>query len=111
MIAKQLQGSVQVLMPKGAIVAEAVAELREALQEAAVGGPPRVVVDLREVAVLDSAALEALLEGQELCRARGGDLRLAAANELCRDILAATGLDKSFDLFPTSALAAGSFAL
>jgi anti-anti-sigma factor len=50
------------------------------------------VLDMKGVTVMDSAALEALVEMHESLAAVGGTLKIVGLNELCQDILIATRL-------------------
>ena len=79
-------------------------------EESLAGGQPRAVLDLSRVPLFDSAGLEWLLKVQEKFVQRGGALKLAASNPLCRDILTVTGLDRHFELFTDPVIAVGSFA-
>jgi anti-sigma B factor antagonist len=74
-------------------------------------GQPRLVIDLGRISFVDSAGLETLLEVRDRCAQRGGVCKLAAANALCRDILAATGIGNEFEVADSLIDGAGSFAL
>ena len=68
-----------------------------------------MVVNLHAIPLIDSAGLEALLDLRDQLQALGGEMKLAAANPLCRDILAATGVSQQFRDYPSVKLAIGSF--
>jgi anti-anti-sigma factor len=110
MFEKQRQGAIDVIQGDAALTAEHLPAATRLCDESLAGGQPRVVFDLGRVGLFDSAGLEWLLSTQERFVQRGGALKLAAANPLCRDILMVTGLDRHFELFPDTMTAVGSFA-
>ena len=57
-------------------------------------GTRRIVVDLGATEFVDSSGLGALIGGLKTARQAGGDLRLAAAGEQVRTVLALTNLDR-----------------
>jgi anti-sigma B factor antagonist len=67
--------------------------VREALLAALEAGPDRLVVDLREVAFVDSTALGVLLEMRARL-SRGDDFVLAAPGAETRRTLQVSGLDR-----------------
>ncbi len=74
-------------------------------------GIPRIIVDLEEVPLIDSAGLEFLLETKTTCASRGGMMVLARPNSLCQDILRITGVKDELEVFNDVLTAAGSFAV
>ena len=64
-------------------------------------GQPHIVFDLGSVPLMDSAGLDALLEGS---------IVLARPNALCRDILRINEVDRQLIVFEDIAYAMGSFA-
>jgi len=73
-------------------------------------GQPRLVLDLERVPLIDSAGLEMLLNLRDTCQRRGGSMKLAAPNALCRDILLVTDVGTKFEIFGDVTAAVGSFA-
>lgn len=68
--------------------------------------PPRIVVDLAGVDLLDTTGIAAILEGVKRCTLRGGALELARAEpQVCRE-LELTGLASAFPVHPTLDVAA-----
>ena len=92
------------------LTAENLPAVERLCDESLAGGQPRAVLDLSRVPLFDSAGLEWLLLVQEKFVQRGGAVKLAAANALCRDILTVTGVDRHFELFTDSVASVGSFA-
>jgi anti-anti-sigma factor len=68
-------------------------ELARALDEAIRAGAAEVVVDLAEVAFLDSSGLAALIGGAKQARSRGSSLKVARAGPHVRRLLDITGLN------------------
>jgi anti-sigma B factor antagonist len=74
--------------------------VREALFEAASGGPDRIVVDLSEVEFLDSTTLGVLIEARTKLANRNAFL-LAAPGLETRRALQISGLDRHFAVHET----------
>lgn len=91
-VAHATLGGTTVLSPSAALTHETCAALRAAVETAAEGHAPRVVLDCGAVAYMDSAALELLVESHEKLNALRGELRLTHLNEVCSDILIASRL-------------------
>jgi anti-anti-sigma factor len=72
----------------------AASELRDLLARAVSEGHSRLVVDLGEVAFIDSSGLGALISGLKAARQAGGDLRLARPGDQARMVLQLTTLDR-----------------
>jgi type IV pilus assembly protein PilB len=92
-------GALTYLSPGGALVEEgALAALQEALASSMAAAQMQLVVDLGRVSVLNSRALELLLDTSSRLSAHGGRLQLVNPTELVRDILHATGLDEQLSV-------------
>lgn len=74
-------------------------------------GQPRIIFDMHNVAYIDSAGLESLLDARDHCSAVGGAYKLCSLNQLCRDIVAATGLSEEFEIYDDLVQGVGSFSL
>ena len=64
-------------------------------------GTSAVVVDLGDVAFMDSTALSALMRSQDTLDQQGISLRLAAPSKAVERIFSVTGLQDYFDIFPS----------
>jgi len=84
-------------------------ELRQRLDEAIAEGQVRLVVDLSEVALVDSNGLGALVGGMKQARQSGGDLKLAGLQPTARIIFELTRLDRAFDLADDAEAAVAAF--
>jgi anti-sigma B factor antagonist len=60
-----------------------------------------VVVDLGDVAFMDSTALSALMRSKDTLAQRGISLRLAAPSRAVERIFSVTGFQDYFDVFPS----------
>ncbi len=104
------QGAVFVFRGQQPLCGEYADDATQAMREAATGGQPLAVLDMQSVALIDGRGLETLLQAQDEFETRGGCLKLAAANGLCRDILRCTGVAERFELHSDIRSAVGSFA-
>ena len=109
MFERTQQGAVDLVRGDEPLNADFVPRVTQLLQECCLRGQPRVVLDLENVPLMDSAGLEMLLDVQEDFQKRGGALKLAVRNTLCREILAVTGVGSQFEIYPEAASAVGSF--
>jgi anti-anti-sigma factor len=92
-------GEATVLSPSGSLTFETCQGLRDVLQEVAANPRTAVVVDCRQVRVMDSEALELLTTWHGALRDAGGSLRLCNLNDVCADILMATRLVHVLSVF------------
>ena len=107
----QKQGSVDVLDLAGPLTKDTISGFVETIQLHCYGqGQPRAVINMQDTALVDSAGLEALLDMQDEFESRGGAMKLAAPNPLCKDILVVSGLAHEFEVFDNVNRAVGSFA-
>ncbi len=70
---------------------------------------PNVVIDMSEIKRMNSSGLGILISALTSVRSRGGNLKLAAVDELMEGILVMTKLDTIFEIYETSEGAAQSF--
>jgi anti-anti-sigma factor len=109
MFSRIKHGSVDVVASKTALTRDTVDKLQAALDACRGQGQPRAVLDLHKTPLVDSAALEQLLDAQEAFEQEGGALKLAGANALCSEILSITGVAGRFEIFGDVKSAVGSF--
>ncbi|HEY3260833.1 MAG TPA: STAS domain-containing protein [Pseudonocardiaceae bacterium] len=79
--------------------------LRSALHEAIDGSAECVVIDLADVTFMASSGLATLLAGLDHAQRRRCELRLAGGGRAVRRPLQATGLDATFNHYPSAAAA------
>ncbi|MEV6299589.1 STAS domain-containing protein [Actinoplanes sp. NPDC051861] len=77
-----------------------VEQLRVALGEAVTAGPRLIVVDMAEVAFIDSTGLGALISGFQRARDQGISFRLSRPSDNVRQILVLSGLLEVVELTP-----------
>lgn len=92
-VSKTIQGNVAVLDIEGSIVGDELGELDLAVDECLSSGIYRVILGLRQAPFIDNAGLERIQNMVSDLGKRGGDLRIAMANEVCKDIFLATRMD------------------
>lgn len=109
MISIAPQGAVDVVRPSGALNHENAGKLVEAVESGLTEGQPMIVLDMADVPLVDSAALEALLDLHDWAALRGGIVKLAALTPLCADVLRVTGVGSQFQVYKDVKLAVGSF--
>jgi anti-anti-sigma factor len=103
-------GGASVVHLGGRLDITSAAEAKRLFAETVQGGSPRLVVDLAGITFIDSSGLSALVSGLRASRQAGGDLRIAAAGEQPKAVLALTSLDQIFRLYPTVAEALDAFS-
>lgn len=70
----------------------------------------RIVLDISNTALIDSKGLEMLLDCNETCLKRGGELVIAGPTPLCAEILDITGIEQELNCHKDLRSALGSFA-
>lgn len=109
MFERTRQGAVDILRGDLALNADSVPRVQDLFAQCCHAGVPRIVFDLEQIPLIDSAGLEWLLAAQDELQKRGSSLRLAVGNSLCREILHLTGVDESFEIYNNPSLAVSSF--
>ncbi|TVQ62621.1 MAG: anti-sigma factor antagonist [Phycisphaerales bacterium] len=89
-------GETAVIRPLGDVDMSGSPELRASIRAAQNEGPRRVVVDLAEVAYMDSSGLATLVEAMKNAKASGSELILASMGEKVRAIFEIARLDAYF---------------
>ena len=72
--------------------------IERAIENKSIGA---VVVDLGDVAFMDSTALSALMRSKDTLGQRGISLRLAAPSRAVERIFSVTGFQDYFEIFPS----------
>jgi anti-anti-sigma factor len=68
-------------------------KIEAALKDASAAEPGLIVIDLRSLTFIDSSGLQALIAGDELCRARGHELKIVPGPENVRRLFELTGMN------------------
>ena len=104
------QGAVAVIRLDGLMTHENLSQVEVELTERSETGQPRILLDMSRVPLLDSAAMNLLLDLQDNSSYRGGVVKLVGLTPLCREILEITGVFRKFEVFDNQIAAIGSFA-
>ena len=78
-------------------------KLKEVLVEAIESGCPNIIVDLQQVAFIDSSGLGVLVSALRRARERDGVVRIVCTRDNVLKIFRITGLDKVFPIFTDAA--------
>lgn len=83
-------GGRAVLTPKSQITYENCHELKEKIDDAIQRNKTDIILDCKHVGLLDSVAMELLLQTHDELINKGGVLKIVGLNDVCQDILLAT---------------------
>ncbi len=95
-------GTASVVEVSGEVDVFSAPELDVELTGLVAAGSPRLVVDLSQVAFLDSTGLGVLVKALKHSREAGGWLHLVITSDRIRKIFEITGLDASIPIFDTA---------
>ncbi len=109
-LAEQQEGGVTVLRPIGAITGSDSDRLASRLAQLLAESPGRFVVDLAKVTLLDSQALEVLVDTTEKLIRSGKALILVGTNDVLREVLEITEVASIFEQYEDLTQAMGSLA-
>ena len=109
MFERSTQGAVSVISTRDPLSGPVVEELREISNELLVAGQPMLVFDMSEMPLISGTGLELLLDMKQSFLRRGGNLKIAAPNSLCRDVFRITGVADHFEIHGGLNEAVGSF--
>jgi anti-sigma B factor antagonist len=87
---------------------EASTQFKDKIRAVIGEGRRQLVIDMGDVAFIDSSGLGALISALKVLRANGGDLKLANLSEPVWGVLEITRLLRVFDTFPTAEAALDS---
>jgi anti-sigma B factor antagonist len=93
----------QILAVKGEVDLYTSPQLREGISDLIEEGQRKIVVDLTDVAFMDSSGLGVLVTGLKRVRERDGVLALVCPEGSVLKVLTITGLDKVFPVHATAA--------
>jgi len=109
-ITEHRQSNAVVLRPTGAVTGEDADRLGQRLTDVLEGAGGRVVVDMAGVTLLDSRALEVLVEATEKLIRGGEALILVSPNDTIREVLDLTDVASLFEQYDDLEAAIGSLA-
>ena len=108
-IAEQQHGAVTVIRPTGPLCGPDAQEVKLRLLAAFKSTRGRFVIDASEIAFVDGAALEMLLDVTDAMNRTGQTLKLCGANETISQVMELTGLTPQFEFFSDANAAVRSF--
>ncbi len=100
-VASTTEGGVPVVAVSGEVDVYSAPALKERFAELVRSGASTLVVDLTDVAFLDSTGLGALVEARALTGDAGGTLPIVCTQERILKLFTITGLDSVFVIHPT----------
>lgn len=109
-VTRTTDDSVPVVAVSGEVDVYSAPALKQRFAELVRSGASTLIVDLTEVAFLDSTGLGALVEARALTGDAGGSLPIVCTQDRILKLFTITGLDSVFTIHPTvdAALAAAS---
>ena len=99
---EKIDPDITVIAASGKLNMVAAPQLRDVVRRSIAEGSARLVVDLSDVAFLDSSGLGALVACLKSARQAGGDLRIAAPSEQVMMVLQLSNLDRVLARFDTA---------
>ena len=109
MFETSLKGAIRIFHTRKPLVEEALELFEEEITKAFNGGRPMAILNMENIPLIDSAALEALLDVAERFERIGGGFKLAQPSPICHDVLRMTGLDQKIEVYQQLPDAVGSF--
>ena len=105
------QGTVKVIKLRGRLaLGESVERLRATVEDLLNSGENRLVLDLEELATMDSSGIGLLSRLLTLSKQQGGSLKLVNPSKFVVQTLKLVGLLYLFEVFPETQAAAASFS-
>jgi anti-sigma B factor antagonist len=105
------QGTVKIIKLRGRLaLGEPVERLRETMTDLLSSGENRLVLDLEELATMDSSGIGLLSRFLTSTKQQGGSLKLVNPSKFVVQTLKLVGLLNLFEIFPDTQAAAASFS-
>lgn len=108
-VAINREGAVTILRPTGPVIAGELEEMDQQLLQLFNRWTKRLVVNMSEVAFMDSAGLELLVRHHRQYNSHGLILKLCSLSETAQKTLFLTRLLRRFDTYPDTTTAIRSF--
>ena len=109
-IESQKYNDIMVLQLQGEFTAETLKSFEDETSSALASKVCGIVLDMTKVIMMDSQALEALLDLSDRCREQTRQFKIAGLDETCAKILEITRLLPKFDTYSELTEAVKSFA-
>lgn len=107
--AEHRHGAVSVIKPDGAITEIEAEQFLVRLQDAVTSTMGRLVIDTSDVAYIDSAGIEALLDLSDRLAESGRSLKLIHVNETLREVFDLVEVSSAFECYDDVNAAVRSF--
>ncbi len=105
------QGTAKIIKLRGRLaLGEPVERLRETMTDLLSSGENRLVLDLEELATMDSSGIGLLSRFLTSTKQQGGSLKLVNPSKFVTQTLKLVGLLNLFEIFPDTQAAAASFS-
>jgi anti-sigma B factor antagonist len=101
-VSRESVGGATVLAVRGEVDVYSAPELSDNLTQLLDEGTTAIVVDLSDVAFLDSTGLGALIGARSATESAGGTLAIVCTNDRILKLFTITGLDNVFQIYPTT---------
>lgn len=108
-VSREQHGMVTVLGLRGGLNHDSVDTLMGEIATCKASGSYRIVLEIRDVPLIDSSGLEAIQTLVIDLGRRGGDLCLAGVNKVCQDIFTATRMESLVRIYDDVPSAVRSF--
>jgi anti-anti-sigma factor len=95
------QGAVSIVFINGPVEHEDIASIRNRLADLVDNKRSNIVLDLQNISYLSSKFLAALIDTQNAAHKQKGDLKLARANDLIKDLFNMTLLINKIEIYNT----------
>jgi anti-anti-sigma factor len=92
-------GTHTVLTPRGALTFQNCEELENLFKDLTDKGEDHLIIDCKEVSLMDSKTLEILLQMHTMLSGMNGVLKLSGMNDVCWDIMIVTRLINILHVF------------
>jgi anti-anti-sigma factor len=109
-IESQKYNDIMVLQLQGEFTVESLRSFEDETNNAFASKVSGIVLDMSKVIMMDSQALEVLLDLSERCREKTRQFKIAGLDEICTKILEITRLLPKFDTYAELTEAVKSFA-
>nr|WP_320015240.1 STAS domain-containing protein [uncultured Desulfobacter sp.] len=90
-----------ILSPRTSLIHKNCVQLKTLFDKLIEQGVTQIILDLNQVDILDSRALELMVEMQDRLQEAGGNLALSNLNPVCRNILICVRLSNRFTILAT----------
>lgn len=95
----QEREAVSVVALEGNIMQDDVAMFRNRIEDLVHGGKKKVVIDMSRVSYLSSMCLAVIIDAKNRLSSQDGDLKLAAVNQLIKNLFEMTRLSRKIEIY------------